>query len=300
MNFKRVELSDKREIDACLEANTYRACDFSFTNMYAWNVKFNTVFAVKNKTLFLRFNETDGRIYYMMPIGKTPLKAAINELIADARQQNIPFLMKGVTPRMKESIEEAMPGIFDYTHDRNNDEYIYLSDKMIRLAGKKLQAKRNHINRFKKENPDWEYRPVLTQEDAMRCLHMLEEWEYAKNPQNAAALRYDFLATKLMLENLEKLELKAGAIRVNGKTVAFSIGERLTDDTFVVHVEKAFSEINGAYPIIAQQFAEHEAAGFTYINREEDMGLEPLRKAKMSYCPDILLQENIVQFKQNI
>ncbi|GAB6012974.1 DUF2156 domain-containing protein [Viscerimonas tarda] len=297
IHFKQVELSDKKEIDDCLASNTYRSCDFSFTNMYAWKAKFKTMFAIKDNTLFLRFNEADGRVYYMIPIGAMPLKEAINETIEEAKQLNIPFLMKGVTPRMWQAIEKAMPGVFDYMHDRNNDEYIYLSERLIQLSGKKLQSKRNHINRFKKENPDWEYCPVSSDEDAMECFHMLTAWECKNNPNGEISLRHDYIATKLMLENLEYLGLKAGAIRVNGKLLAFSVGERLTDDTFVVHVEKAFSNVNGAYTVINQQFAEHEASGFTYINREEDMGLEPLRKAKMSYYPDILLEEGILKLK---
>jgi hypothetical protein len=298
LNFKQIELTDKKEIDNCLAFNTYRACDFSFSNMWAWAVKFKTMFAVKQSTLFLRFNETDGHTYYMLPIGKMPLNDALEEIREETKRLNAPFLMKGVTPRMIESIEEAMPNVFDYMHDRSNDEYLYLSEKLIQLTGKKLQSKRNHINRFKKEHPDWEYYPVTTHEEAMDCLQMLKEWESNRDsPDEDHLLEYDFAATELMLQNLEYLNLKAGAIRVNGKIVAFSVGERLTDDTFVVHVEKAFGEINGAYTIINQQFIEHEAAGYTYVNREEDLGLDALRKAKLSYYPDILLQEHFVKLK---
>jgi len=294
IHFKKIELTDKRDIDNCLFVNTYRACDFCFTNMYAWNTKFKTEFAIKNKTLFLRFNEIDGNTYYMLPIGTMPLENALKLIIEDAGNLNIPFLMKGVTGRMWADIEKAMPDTFDYTHDRNNDEYIYTSEKLITLKGKKLQSKRNHINRFKADNPDWEYFPITSQKEIAECLRMLNEWEEDKDK---CILRFDYIATKIMLDNFDQLELKGGAIKVNGKIVAFSIGERLTDDTFVVHVEKAFGEINGAYTIINQQFVENESSSFVYVNREEDMGLESLRKAKMSYQPDILLQEGIVKLK---
>ena len=297
LNFKQTELSDKKDIDECLLSNTYRACDFCFTNMYAWHVKFETEFAIKNKTLFLRFKDVDGLVYYMMPIGAMLLKEAINEIIDDAKQLNIPFLMKGITTRMQEDIEVVMPEVFEYTHDRNNDEYIYLTEKLAQLSGKKLQSKRNHINRFKKDNPNWEYRPITSHEEAMECLRMLEKWDGEKNHDEDPSLKYDYMATKCMLQNFEDLELKAGAIYINGKILAFSIGERLTSDTFVVHVEKAFANINGLYTIINQQFIEHEASEFMYINREEDLGLESLRKAKSSYYPDILLHENILRFK---
>lgn len=298
INFKQIQLSDKKDIDACFVGNKYRACDFCFTNLYAWNAKFKSVFSIQHQTLFLRFTDSDGQIYYMMPIGKMPLSDAFELIIQDARDNNLPFQMKAISERMWNNIQEEMPGRFQYFNDRDNDEYIYLSEKLIKLSGKKLQSKRNHINRFKADNPDWRYFPLTTREDYFECKTMLKEWETINEPKGDLSLKYDYIATKIMLENFEYLNLRGGAVRANGKIVAFSIGEPLTEDSFVVHVEKAFGDMNGAYTIINQQFIEHEASGFTYINREEDMGLESLRKAKMSYYPDILLQEGILRIKE--
>lgn len=293
IHFKPIELSDKSKIDACLDGNTFRACDFSFTNMYAWNTKFKTQYDIQHKTLFLKFLESDGKVYYMMPIGPMPINEAIRILQDDAKASNIPFQMKGITVEMWEMINKKMPNQFKHTHERNNDEYIYLSSKLISLSGKKLQSKRNHINRFKIDNPDWQYFPLTSKKELNECVAMLDEWENIKE-DTSRTLQYDYIATRLMLEHFDYLQLTGGAIRVNGKIIAFTIGEKLTEDTFVVHVEKAFGEINGAYTIINQQFIEHEASKFKYINREEDMGIEPLRKAKLSYQPDILLEEGLL------
>ncbi|WP_165024011.1 DUF2156 domain-containing protein [Dysgonomonas sp. ZJ279] len=295
INFKQIELSDKKEMDACFAGNTYRACDFCFTNLYAWNAKFKTVFAVVHQTIFLRFVDSNGEIYYMMPIGKMPLTDAFALIMQDAKDNKIPFQMKGISLKMWELIKHEMPGQFQYICDRDNDEYIYLSEKLIKLSGKKLQSKRNHINRFKADHPDWEYFPLTTPAELNECIDMLDEWEGNNIPKAQKTLQYDYIATKIMLENFDYLQLRGGAVRVNGKIVAFSIGEPLTKDSFVVHVEKAFGEINGAYTIINQQFIEHEASEFMYVNREEDMGIDNLRKAKMSYHPDILLQEGILK-----
>lgn len=293
IHFKPIELSDKSKIDACLDGNTFRACDFSFTNMYAWNTKFKTQYDIQHKTLFLKFLESDGKVYYMMPIGPMPINEAIRILQDDAKASNIPFQMKGITVEMWEMINKKMPNQFKHIHERNNDEYIYLSSKLISLSGKKLQSKRNHINRFKIDNPDWQYFPLTSKKELNECVAMLDEWENIKE-DTSRTLQYDYIATRLMLEHFDYLQLTGGAIRVNGKIIAFTIGEKLTEDTFVVHVEKAFGEINGAYTIINQQFIEHEASKFKYINREEDMGIEPLRKAKLSYQPDILLEEGLL------
>jgi hypothetical protein len=190
-----------------------------------------------------------------------------------------------------------MPDIFDYKFNRSVSDYIYSSEKLVNLTGKKLQSKRNHINRFKREN-EWEYgslsgNPSLIKE----CKEMLDQWMEINMADKDPSLVYDDVATTLMLDNFEYLGLKGGVIRVRGKIVAFTIGEPLTRDTFVVHVEKAYTSIHGAYSIINQQFAEHETTGFTYINREEDMGFENLRNAKLSYQPDILLEKYNARLK---
>ncbi|MBB4037914.1 hypothetical protein GGR21_003838 [Dysgonomonas hofstadii] len=294
INFKQITLSDKKDIDACFDGNQYRACDFCFANLYAWNAKFKTVFAIEHKTIFLRFQDSDGQLYYMMPIGKMPLREAFGRIMQDAEENRIPFQMKGISKKMWEQIQHEMPDTFYYIPDRNNDEYLYFSERLIKLSGKKLQSKRNHINRFKADNPDWEYFPLTSRKELDECSRMLDEWEEVNVAKIDFSQRYDYIATKILLRDFDILQLRGGAVRVNGRIVAFTIGEPLTNDTFVVHVEKAFGGINGAYTIINQQFIEHEASEFTYINREEDMGMENLRKAKLSYYPDLLLEEAIL------
>lgn len=296
--YKQIEISDKNAIDSCLKGNVFRACDFSFTNLISWNPKFKTKFHIVDNTLFLRFIDSNEQYYYMMPIGPMDIKKAINLMKEDAKENNIPFQMKAISKNMWNIIDSVLPNEFEYIADRDNYEYIYLSEKLINLSGKKLQSKRNHINRFKNDNPNWEYVSVNTPELLEECRTMLNEWENIKeNQQDKDSLKYDSLATRFMIDNFNVLNLKAGAIKIDNKMIAFTIGEKLTEDSFVVHVEKAFANINGAYTIINQQFIKNEAADYTYINREEDMGLESLRKAKNSYYPDILLEEGIVKPK---
>ena len=298
IEFKKITLSDKPIIDNCLKNNTFCSCNICFTNLVAWRAKFKTCFAVVDETLFVRYREENGECCYFLPIGKMPLKKSLALIMKDAEENNIPLLMKTVSDQMWERIEQEMPNTFQFSHDRDNDEYVYLTEKLISLKGKKLQSKRNHINHFKAENPDWGYSPISTIEELEECSEMLDKWEDLNIGKAEESLRYDYIAIKTMLENFHFLQLRGGIIRASGKIVAFTIGERLTDDTFVIHVEKAFGDVHGAYPIINQQFAENEVTtAYTYINREEDMGLEYLRKAKMSYYPDILLTARILRLK---
>ncbi len=297
MTFKQITLSDKKEIEACLRGNDYRICDFCFANLWAWRNKFNTHFSIIHETLFLRFEDEHACLFYLMPVGKMPLRKALDCIRKDTEEQGSSLRLKGITEKMWDEIQKVMPEAFSYQRDRNNDEYLYRSEKLRLLNGKKLQSKRNHINRFKAEHPDWYYAPIQTTEDCNECLSLLEDWEREHSPDGQIFLsRHDFVAAKNMLENFDELNLKGGLIRANGKLVAFTLGEPITSDTFCVHVEKA-ADINGAYAIINQQFIEHEAAEFTYINREEDMGLENLRKAKLSYYPDMMLQEGCLTIK---
>ncbi len=294
IDFKPVTLDDKERMDGILAMNPYKSSDLTFTNLFAWSPMYHTRIAIHGQTLFICYDEA-GRLNYMMPIGALPLRDSLEIIMQDAEERGAAFQMRAVTPRMWDDIEATMPGRFMIIPDRDNYEYIYTSEKLIHLAGSKLQSKRNHINRFKADNPDWAYSPISTDEDLRDCVRVLDEWEDAAAPEGLVSYRFDYAATCTMLEHYRRLKLRGGIIRINGRAVAFSLGERLSDEMIVVHVEKAFAGIHGAFAIMNQQFAEHEAAGYKYVNREEDVGLENLRKAKMSYHPDILLEHGIVK-----
>lgn len=297
LTFKSLELKDKDIINSYLRQQNYRASDLCFTNLYCWGRKFDTQFATTPDWLFIRFKDNNGRNSYLKPVGTGDLKEAIALIQEDHSSFTSPFQMRGLTKKMIEEIEVVMPGQFDYKLNRSVSDYIYTTEKLIDLKGKKLQSKRNHINRFKREN-DWKYHsltgnPVLVQE----CKSMLDKWMEMNKEEKDPSLVYDDHATTLMLDNFEYLDLKGGLIWVDNEIAAFTIGEPLTEDTVVVHVEKAFTTIHGAYTIINQQFVENEASQFFYVNREEDMGMENLRRAKLSYQPDILLEKYNARFK---
>jgi hypothetical protein len=295
IDFKPIILEDKERVDAILSMNTYSSSDLTFTNLFAWSPMYHTRMAIVEQTLFVCYDDSKERTNYMMPIGALPVREALELMMRDAEERGICFQMSAITPRMWADIEAAMPERFTLIPDRDNYEYVYTSEKLIRLAGSKLQSKRNHINRFKADNPDWTYSPIASEEDISDCIRVLNEWEDAAAPEGLLSYRFDYAATCTMLEHFRYLKLRGGIIRTGGRAVAFTLGEPLSDEVMVVHVEKAFAEINGAYTIINQQFVEHEAAGYRYVNREEDVGLENLRKAKMSYHPDILLEHGIVK-----
>ena len=296
--FRTIELEDRDTINLYLGKQNYRASDLCFTNLYSWGKKFNTQFAVEDGWLFIRFKDNYDRNSYLKPIGEGDIREGIDWIIKDHEQFDSVFQIRGLTKEMIAEIDEALPGKFDYQLNMSVSDYIYTSEKLIHLKGKKLQSKRNHINRFKREN-EWEYRSLSDHPDMVRMSkEALDKWMELNRQDKDPSLVYDDFATTLMLQHFDYLQLKGGAILVDGEVIAFTIGEPLTNDTFIVHVEKAFNTVHGAYTIINQQFVENEAANYTYINREEDMGMENLRRAKLSYQPDILLEKYNARFKE--
>jgi hypothetical protein len=297
LNFFPIHFTDRQAFSDILRQYPQASTDYTFSNLYGWRMMFHTECVFVADMFMIRFFHK-GTFGYMMPVGaRDKVVEAVELLVEDAEAHKRPFLMKGVTVSMCEELNDKYPNRFVFSPDHDNDEYIYLTEKLADLSGKKFQSKRNHINRFKEEHPDWEYVRIKNTIETRVCIEMLDQWMHTFSPGIAVTRRYDYRATRTMLRHFNYLGLSGGFIRTGGKVVAFALGEPLTADTFVVHVEKAFGDIQGAYSLINQQFAIHEAASFTFINREEDMGLENIRKAKLSYHPTALLEHFTVTLR---
>ena len=184
-------------------------------------------------------------------------------------------------------------------YDRDISEYIYDREKLATLSGKKLHGKRNHINRFK-ENHEWSYEP-LSDENQLEVLAMLMEWKLQNCDPEDIEKHDEICVSKNSVINYRELGLVGGVLRAEGKIVGFSIGERASnEDTFIVHIEKAFADIQGAYPMINQQFVIHEMENFKYVNREDDVGEEGLRKSKLSYRPVFMVDKGVLRLKSEV
>ena len=197
---------------------------------------------------------------------------------------------------MEEQMKEMFGDIFQVEYDRDSADYVYEREKLAALSGKKLHGKRNHINRFK-DNHQWSYEK-LNDENQLEALAMLMEWKMQNCAPEDLEKHEEICVSKNSLIYYKELGLVGGILRADGKIVGLSLGEpAVNPDTFVVHIEKAFPDVQGAYPMINQQFVLHEMEGFTYVNREEDMGEEGLRKAKMSYRPAFMLEKGFLRFR---
>ncbi len=288
MIFNNVSIQDKAILDNFLLKNRFGICDYSFANIFIWMKKYNTQFCIYDGFLILRAMLEDGKPVFIFPLGHGDLKKIILDMIKFSENNNEQFRIASLTDEMFAEIKDFLPTTFEIEYNNAYGDYIYLSEKMIGLSGKKLSAKRNHINKFLSLYGDkYEYTNI-TPDMIPDCIEMNKKW---CEERNCNKLESDFCATKTALENFSELGLKGGALKVRGELVAFTLGQPNNAETFNVVVEKALGHIEGAYTMINREFASRECKDFTYINREEDLGVEGLRKAKLSYYPHRIIEK---------
>ncbi|MDL2212832.1 phosphatidylglycerol lysyltransferase domain-containing protein [Bacteroides sp. OttesenSCG-928-E20] len=293
--FKDITLQDKETISQYVLNSSLRNCDLSFSNLCSWRFLYKTRFAEINGFLVLKF-WAGKRLSYMMPVGEGDLKSVLELMIEDAKSEGSKFRILGVCTEMKQNLEDIMPGRFEFTSNRNYADYLYLRTSLATLSGKKLQSKRNHLNKFRKSY-NYEYLPI-TPELVKECMKMEAEWCKLNDCNNHQGTGNERKAIIYALENFQELGLTGGILRVDGQIVAFTFGRPINHDTFGVHAEKADIRIDGAYTMINYEFANHVPEQFIYLNREEDLGIEGLRKAKLSYQPAIILEKNMACLKE--
>lgn len=290
LSFHTLSLEDRELILSYTRNADLQNCDLSFANLYAWQFLYQTEIAEWNGFLLFRFY-ADGHLAYLMPLGQGSWREVIEQMHQDACQLGHPLLILGVTEEMKHYIQGICSSKFVINPNREYADYIYLRESLATLAGKKLQPKRNHTNKFRRLYPDYEYRP-LTRELIPLCLQLDEEWAALKTvPGEQRAVESEKKAIRRALDHFEELGIIGGTLFVGGKLVAFTYGAPINDSTFDVCVEKADTAYEGAYAMINQEFVNHLPEKYRYINREEDLGIEGLRKAKLSYMPHQVLMK---------
>lgn len=297
LNFKKPTLQDSDRLHQILRKNRHQGCEFSISNLILWSDFYHTEYAVLNDILIIRTTDADGTSRLSYPIGAVTEKQEQETFALELKYFNewgqAP-LFGLITPLMFECIDRWYPGRFQIEYHRDWADYIYDREKMIHLSGKKLHGKRNHIKRFTEQHPEWSYES-LTEENVAECIEMAKEWCRLNCYQEDDEKEEEAHLVNRALRNFRQLHMKGGLLRIQEGIVAFTLGSAISQDTFDVSFEKAFSSIQGAYPMINQQFVMHELQDYAYVNREEDLGIEGLRKAKLSYYPEILLGKGIVQ-----
>lgn len=295
MDFAEIALQNKHEFDSFIHKNGPRISEMTFTNLFAWRHFYKFRYAIVADLLCVISAPCKGEPFAMMPVGDINAEN-FEKAYSFIREY---FIQNGWKPVFKKVTEEDLEFFKNRVaseesiqYDRDNSDYIYNTTDLLSLRGKKYDGKRNHINKFKKQHT-YEYVPLecsLLDE----CVRIMEQWCKEKNCSCQDGAYCERNANMELLHNYKTLGCKGGLIKVDGVFEAFTVGEMLTADTAVIHIEKAKSTIDGLYTMINQQFVEHEWSNTTYINREQDLGKEGMRKAKLSYHPVKLIDKYTV------
>ena len=289
IEFRDITLSDRQWVHPLLQMSGYGSEEYCFGFMYTWKEAFNYQVGRIGDYLILRA-DIEGKISYLFPPGSGDISSVIEALIDIEAEAGRRLNFHTVLYQQVKLMQTLFPGKFEFKPLEDYYDYVYDSQSLITLTGKKLHAKRNHINRFKQDNPDWSYEPISL-ENLAQVIDMSREWCIINDCESTKSGHEEACAVRRTLEEFFALQCNGGAIRAGGRIIAFSIGEPLNHDTYLVHIEKAFGDIQGAYAIINQQFAFHNCQNFLYINREDDSGQPGLRKAKQSYHPVFLAEK---------
>lgn len=299
IDFQRLKLSQREAYEQVLFACPPRGCEYSFSNLYLWG---------HQQTAFLHgcvafFSHFSGRSVYPYPIGQGDKRAVIQDILEDARQRGIPCRITNVLEADRAELESWFPDQFLFRTDRDSFDYVYGIDDLADLRGRKFQKKRNHFNRFQAEHPEYTVQP-LDGCNMIQAQCMVDGW-YARRLREDPHGDYllENIAMARAFRSYGQLAMEGLVLEEHGRVLAVTMGSRLAQNTFDIHFEKAREDVEGAYAAINCEFARYLRLKYPqvrYLDREDDLGLEGLRKAKLSYNPCQLLEKSWAYLQEDV
>ena len=287
LDLHHIKTNDKALVEGYMPHCCAQMCDFSFGNLYTWSAAEHTELAVCEGFLFLR-STFNGVTSYAFPWGKGDPDKALQIIVDDAKERESDLSFYCVT-------EEQLPYLVRFFGDslavkeqRDYFDYIYLSESLSLLKGRKLHSKKNHVNSFMKR---YSYTVEdIGESNLKECLDFSHKWHMQN--ESTQRLEAERQVIDCAFSKFDKLNYRGIILRVDGEIVAYALGEPMADGkTFCVHFEKASPDFPQAYAAVNKLFADRLAGEFVYLNREDDAGVEGLRKAKLSYQPEYLLKK---------
>lgn len=302
MSFQYHEISavDAQWVRPILMAANRASCEYAFANLFMWSQVYHEKIAQYDGLVIVRYEspqQEEGSPYsYLFPVGTGSQKAAIEEMIQESQAAARPIQIFSISEADKNWMEENFPDTFDFVVSRDEADYVYESSALQTLAGKKLQKKRNLVSRFLRENPDYTTE-LIDENNLQEVMEFNHKWAYLCDNRDDEGIMTEHRAVCHVLRHYKELGLQGCLIRIKGEIVAFSYGSPISDQMLDTHVEKALYTVTGAYNMINREFALRFGGAYRYINREDDVGSEGLRKAKLSYHPAFLEQKYIATLK---
>ena len=290
MEFQPLTLEDKADYEQQLMACPERGCEYSFANLFLWGRQR----AARLHGHWVLFSQFNRRSIYPFPVGRGDAKPVLDAIIADARERGIPCRITGMGTGEKEILENCYPGMFRFHCDRDSFDYVYAIDDLADLKGRKYQRKRNHYNRFRDAFPYYTAEP-LSEHNLSAVKEMVDRWYAARLEENPHAdYHMERSALSKALTHYKALAMEGLVLRDGADILAVTLGSRLSPDTFDIQFEKARWDVDGAYTVINCEFARYLRSKYPevkFLNREEDLGMEGLRKAKLSYYPHHMVEK---------
>lgn len=288
--FSPVSMEVRHLIETSTRSRDGRPSELSFTNLFMWRKHYRFSYALLGGVLVIR-GENDGRGFALEPLGNEVGARAAEEVLSmdgilSLERVSESFVSRHLRGDSRFNIQEA----------REHWDYIYSRNDLAYLAGRKYHRKRNHMKRFM-EHYDFDYHEV-GRENLADCQEVVLAWCRERDCELEPALCAEREAVEEVLSHFTELGLCGGLIRVGGKPVAFTIGEAFDEETALIHVEKALSGYEGLYQAINKLFCERTLERFSYVNREQDLGLGGLRKSKESYFPVAMLKKYRVTLRR--
>ena len=296
LEFKEPFLADYGKITEFIVpfAEESMSCEITPMTLLIWKNYYHQKIAFCDDMLFVSLGKNSE--IFLLPFAKD-MKKAVNILKELTKSQNRPLVFLGAEGVRLDTFNSIFSEEFSQNESREDFEYLYLTEKLKNLSGKKFHSKRNHISAFSKSY-NWSYESMTT-DILPEVFEMADKWteEMKEITDDTKSIEVENKALKEYLPFMKELNLRGGCIRVDGKIIAFTFGSPINNKVFDIHVEKALPEFRTAYTLINREFILNELSDFEYVNREDDMGLEGLRKAKLSYHPDILLKKYVIKYK---
>lgn len=289
MIFKDIDMEARELLNPYFDLVDYEACEYCFDTLYMWQHLYKTGYYIGDGFAVI-VAEYEGNTFSILPLAKKEdMLRVIQFVIEYFEREQKKIYFRGITEEVVEFLKEYYPDKFEYNKERDLFDYVYDGESMRELKGRKNVKKRNHINYFLKEYEGrYEYR-LLDENDFEACLDLVQQWTSNKeeNGQVDEEMEEELVGIKKLFKNYSVLKdkLKIAGIFIDNKLEAFTMGEYINPNMALIHIEKANPSIRGLYPLINQQFLVNEFSDVEFVNREEDLGIEGLRKAKLSYHP---------------
>ena len=284
LKFKKVEIEDISVFKKYIGFSGELSCESAFVNLLIWESAYNNMWAQEDGQLIIKSGRGEDSSY-RLPFGNDFLRGI--ELVREYSGEKYPDFWVQEGARL-DNFKAHFGDKYIFEENRDAFDYIYLREDLANLSGKKYHSKRNHISAFSKKQ-DWVFRPITAENiaDVKLCA---EKWYKENADREDKYLRCERCGVETILDNMELLGVRGGAVYVGENVVAFTLGSKISGEIFDIHIEKALNDYAEAYTVINREFA-RTLTEYKYINREDDMGLEGLRKAKLSYKPAILLKK---------